>query len=41
MYSRLFSFAKKFIPKISATERTALLAGSVSIERDIISGTPN
>jgi acyl-CoA dehydrogenase len=41
MYSRLFTFAKKFIPKISPTERTALLAGSVSIERDIISGIPN
>ena len=41
MYSRLFTFAKKFIPKISKTERTALLAGNVSIERDIISGMPN
>lgn len=41
MYSRLFNFAKKFVPKISPTERTALFAGSVSIERDIISGTPN
>lgn len=41
MYSRLFSFSKKFIPKISKTERIALLAGNVSIERDIISGTPN
>jgi acyl-CoA dehydrogenase len=41
MYSRLFIYAKKFIPKISATERTALLAGNVSIERDLISGTPN
>jgi acyl-CoA dehydrogenase len=41
MYSRLFNFSKKFIPKISQTERTALLAGSVSIERDLISGTPN
>jgi acyl-CoA dehydrogenase len=41
MYTRLFAFAKKFVPKISATERTALFAGSVSIERDIISGIPN
>jgi len=41
MYSRLFSFSKKFIPKISKTERIALLAGNVSIERDIISGIPN
>jgi len=41
MYSRLFTFAKKFIPKISKTERVALLAGNVSIERDIISGLPN
>jgi acyl-CoA dehydrogenase len=41
MYSLLFNFSKKFIPKISQTERTALLAGSVSIERDLISGTPD
>ena len=41
MYSRIFTFAKKFIPKISLTERDALLAGSIGIERDIISGTPN
>ena len=41
MYSRLFNFAKKFVPKISPTEREALLAGGISIERDIISGTPN
>lgn len=41
MYSRVFSFAKKIVPKISPTERTALFAGNVSIERDIISGTPN
>lgn len=32
MYLRLFNFSKKFIPKISQTERTALLAGSISIE---------
>jgi len=41
MYYRIFNFAKKFVPKISPTERTALFAGNVSIERDIISGTPN
>ena len=41
MYPRLFTFAKKFIPKISKTERVALLAGNISIERDIISGLPN
>jgi acyl-CoA dehydrogenase len=41
MYSRLFNFSKRFIPKISQTERTALLAGNVSIERDLISGTPD
>jgi acyl-CoA dehydrogenase len=41
MYSRLFTFAKKFVPKISPTEREALLAGNIGIERDIISGTPN
>lgn len=41
MYSRLFSFSKRFIPKISQTERIALLAGNISIERDLISGTPN
>jgi len=41
MYTRLFNFAKKFVPKISSTEREALLAGSVAIERDIISGFPN
>lgn len=41
MYSRIFSFAKKFVPKISPTERVALFAGNVSIERDIISGSPN
>ncbi len=41
MYSRIFSFAKKFVPKISPTERVALFAGNISIERDIISGTPN
>jgi len=41
MYSRVFSFAKNFVPKISPTERTALFAGNISIERDIISGTPN
>ena len=32
MYLRLFNFSKKFIPKISQTERTALLGGNVSIE---------
>ena len=41
MYSRLFCFAKRFVPKISSTEREALLAGGISIERDVISGTPD
>lgn len=32
---------KNLSQKISPTERTALFAGNISIERDIISGTPN
>jgi acyl-CoA dehydrogenase len=41
MYSRLFNLSKRFVPRISKTEREALLAGGISIERDLISGTPN
>ena len=41
MYSRLFNYVKKLIPKISQTELIALKSGGVSIDRDIFSGKLN
>jgi acyl-CoA dehydrogenase len=41
MYRRIFNLSKTYLPKISKTEREALLAGGISIERDLISGKPD
>ena len=35
---RLYTFAKKVVPKISATERAALECGTIGIDRDIFYG---
>ena len=39
MYPRLFRYVKNKLPRISDTEMIALKSGTVSIDRDILSGT--
>ena len=41
MYSRLFKYVKNKLPRISDTEMIALKSGTVSIDRDILSGKIN
>ena len=41
MYPRLFRYVKNKLPKISDTEMIALKSGTVSIDRDILSGKIN
>ena len=41
MYPRLFRYIKNKLPKISDTEMIALKSGTVSIDRDILSGKIN
>ena len=41
MYPRLFRYVKNKLPKISDTELIALKSGTVSIDRDILSGKIN
>ena len=41
MYRFLLRYSKKLVPKVSETERIALLTGDVSIDRDIFSGKLN
>ena len=38
MYPRLFRYVKNKLPRISDTEMIALKSGTVSIDRDILSG---
>ena len=38
MYTQLFKFAKRLVPRISSTEMIALRSGTASIDRSILEG---